>query len=66
MPYTKRKSSGSGFEKYCKVQLARVKKARHAGSRSKAAKAYQKCLCRKGVKTGLPAKEARKIHKRMK
>lgn len=63
MAYKKRKKNLSGFTNYCKVQLERVKKAKYAHSRSKAAKAYQKCLARKGVKTGLPMKEARKIRK---
>lgn len=59
--YKKRKHSKSGFEKYCKVQLNRVKKARHAGSRSKSALKYQKCLQNRGITdTGLGKKKEKK------
>lgn len=55
--YKKRKHSKSGFEKYCQKELSRVKKASKAGSRSKSAKAYQRCLTVKhNIRTGYKPK----------
>jgi hypothetical protein len=56
--YKRRHKNKSGFTDYCKAQLSRVKKARHAGSRSKSAHKYQKCLTEKhGIKTGYKPKK---------
>lgn len=62
MPYRKRKAT-SGFDKYCKPQLRRIKSARSAGSRSKNAKDYQKCLMRRGIDTGLGKAPSKKNNK---
>ena len=53
MPYRKRKKATSGFIKYCKPKLAAIKNARSAGSRSRTAKAYQQCLLKNDIDTGL-------------
>ena len=52
MPYKSRRKQTSGFDKYCKQQLNAVKRASKAGTRSKTAYRYQKCLATKGIKTG--------------
>ena len=59
MGYRKRHSHKSGFHSYCQKQLSSVKKAKKAGSRSKAALRYQKCLSKHNVKTGLKSKRTK-------
>jgi hypothetical protein len=61
LAYKKRKKLTSGFEKFCKMELSRVKKARSHGSRAKTAHHYQKCLEKRGIKTGLSRREAKKL-----
>jgi hypothetical protein len=56
LPYRKKKRSSAnkstGFERYCKIELSRVKKAQSAGTRSRTAKKWQECLNDRGIKTG--------------
>jgi hypothetical protein len=59
--YKKRKKNLSDFSGYCKAELSRVKKARSHGSRAKTAHHYQKCLSKRGIKTGLPMREQKKL-----
>ena len=59
MAYRRRRTHKSGFTSYCQKQLSSIKKAKKAGSRSKAALRYQKCLSKHNVKTGLKAKRTK-------
>jgi hypothetical protein len=65
LAYKKRRKNKSGFASYCKASLSRVKKASKSSSRAKAALSYQKCLVRKGVKTGIKSKTLKKVKKKM-
>lgn len=64
MPYRKKKrstkSKGTGFERYCKIELSRVKKAQSAGTRSRTSKKWQECLNKRGIKTGTKNKDKSK------
>jgi hypothetical protein len=44
LAYKKRKKNVSGFEKFCKAELVRVKKARSHSTRAKSTLKYQECL----------------------
>ena len=61
MPYRKKKRSAkskrTGFERYCSIELNKVKKARSAGTRSRTTKKWQECLNDRGIKTGLKVKK---------
>jgi len=59
MAYRKKKSS-SGFLHKCTNKVNRIRKAKKATSKVRAVNAYQSCLQKAGVKTGLKKKRGAK------
>lgn len=59
MGYRRKKSASSGFLHKCTNKVNRIRKAKKASSKVKAVNAYQSCLARKGVKTGMKAKRGK-------
>lgn len=56
MAYKRKKSGSSGFLHKCTNKVNRIRKAKKASSKVKAVNAYQNCLAKKGVKTGMKHK----------
>lgn len=60
MAYRRKKSGSSGFLNKCTNKVNRIRKAKKATSKVRAVNAYQSCLSRAGVKTGMKKKRGAK------
>ena len=60
MAYKKKKGT-SGFKSYCSKQLKSVKLAKSSGNRAKSTLRYQKCLLKKGIKSGAGNPKKKKV-----
>ena len=53
------KKKKSGFLHHCTNKMNRIRKAKKAGAKVKAVNSYQKCLMKKGIKTGMKSKKVK-------
>lgn len=56
----RRKKKSSGFLGKCTNKINRIRKAKKASSKVKAVNSYQRCLAKKGVKTGIKKKKGKR------